>query len=392
MLTRGDAEIKKMRGVDATDTGRVASTRLHVTGTHRTPGPVTTRPPSCPRGLASWWCGGWAVVLGLLAALILTPGLALAQRIHVVRSGQSLARIAQRYQVRVSDLAAANGLATNAALRPGQELQVPEAGVAYVQRGQTLSDIARHAGCSVDELVRLNRLRSPTGLRIGQRLVLPSYEPPRGGRGARAEQPRWGRPRNPGVATFYRVSTRQRTRIRLVDRRGRAPRAAIQRLALVMRPRDARPRERFDNPPARLLEVLARISDHFGGRVVHVVSGFRHAGGYTRESSQHTHGHAIDIRIDGVPNTELRDYVRTFDRVGVGYYPRSTFVHIDVRDRSTYWVDWSRPGEAPRYQRRGEAPPSDVVGVDRNTEGGDDVGEAEAEAPPEDEGSAPSEP
>jgi hypothetical protein len=156
-------------------------------------------------------------------------------------------------------------------------------------------------------------------------------------------------------------------------------------MALLMRPRDARPRERFPNPPPRLLEMLARISDHFGGRVVHVVSGFRHAGGYTRETSQHTHGHAVDIHIDGVPNTELRDYVRTFERVGVGYYPRSTFVHVDVRERSTYWVDWSRPGEAPRYQRRGEPPPDDAAPEDQGTEGGDDVTDAEAEPPPEGE-------
>lgn len=318
------------------------------------------------------------IVLATLLTTALAPSLASAQQVHVVRSGQSLARIAQRYHVRVSDLAAANGLSTGASLRPGQELRVPEAGVAYVQRGQTLSDIARHAGCTVDELMRLNRLRSATGLRVGQRLVLPGYEAPRGGRGPRADQPRWGRPRAPGVVTLYRVATRERARFRLVDRRVRASRAAIRRMAQLMRPRDARPRERFPNPPARLIEILARISDHFGGRVIHVVSGFRHAGGYTRESSQHTHGNALDIRIDGVPNTELRDYVRTFDRVGVGYYPRSTFVHVDVRPRSAYWVDWSRPGEAPQYQRRGEAPPADAEGADRETEGGEEMSDAAA--------------
>ncbi|MBX7192921.1 MAG: LysM peptidoglycan-binding domain-containing protein [Sandaracinaceae bacterium] len=328
----------------------------------------------------------WALALLVLAVLTVAPAIAVAQRVHVVRSGQSLARIAARYDVRVSDLAAANGLGTGAALRPGMELRVPEANVAYVQRGQTLSDIARHAGCSVDDLVRLNRLRSATGLRVGQRIVLPGYEAPRGGRGPHADQPRWGRPRAAGVVSLYRVSTRQRTRFRLVDRRGRATRAAVRRMTDLMRPRDASRRERFASPPPRLLEILARISDHFGGRTVHVVSGFRHAGGYTRESSQHTQGHALDIHVDGVPNTELRDFARTFERVGVGYYPRSTFVHVDVRDRSTYWVDWSRPGEAPRYQRRGEPPPDDVEGADRDTEGGDDVSDAEAEPPPDAEG------
>jgi len=35
--------------------------------------------------------------------------------------------------------------------------------------------------------------------------------------------------------------------------------------------------------------------------------------------------------------------------VGVGYYPNSTFVHLDVRSLPTYWVDYSKPGEPPRY-------------------------------------------
>lgn len=107
-------------------------------------------------------------------------------------------------------------------------------------------------------------------------------------------------------------------------------------------------------PPANLVEILARISDHFGGREITIVSGYRVAGGYTRESSRHTRGHALDIRIQGVPNTALRDFARTLPNVGVGFYPRSSFVHVDVRERSAYWVDTSGPGEAPQYVSRTE--------------------------------------
>lgn len=313
--------------------------------------------------------------LGTLLFCVLAsfPGLVHAQSSHVVREGQSLARIARRYHVSVQDLAAANGLSHDAHVQVGQELRIPESGVAYVRSGQTLSEIAHDAHCTVAEIVRLNRLRHATSLRIGQRLVLPGYEAPRGG--ARGAAPRWGRPRTAGVATFYRIATRTRSRLRLLDSRGRAPRSATRQLGLLMRPRGARPRESFPTPPARLIELLARVSDHFGGRVIQVVSGYRPAGGYTRDSSQHTHGHAIDIRIEGVPNMELRDFLRTFDRVGVGFYPRSTFVHFDVRDRNAYWVDWSRAGEAPRYQRRGEPPPQDSTSEERDDtgEGGDDV-------------------
>jgi hypothetical protein len=62
-------------------------------------------------------------------------------------------------------------------------------------------------------------------------------------------------------------------------------------------------------------------------------------------------GRAVDFRIIGVPNEALRDYLRTFPNVGVGYYPNSTFVHFDARDAPAYWVDYSRPGQPPQYRR-----------------------------------------
>ncbi|HEY2513991.1 MAG TPA: hypothetical protein VGI39_24155, partial [Polyangiaceae bacterium] len=48
-----------------------------------------------------------------------------------------------------------------------------------------------------------------------------------------------------------------------------------------------------------------------------------------------------------------------------GYYPNSTFVHMDVREKSAFWIDFSRPGEPPRYN----APNLDA------DEGTSDVGE-----------------
>jgi hypothetical protein len=51
-----------------------------------------------------------------------------------------------------------------------------------------------------------------------------------------------------------------------------------------------------------------------------------------------------------VPNEALRDFMRGFDDVGVGYYPNSSFVHLDVREVNTYWIDYSGPGEAPQYR------------------------------------------
>ena len=312
-----------------------------------------------------------------------------AQNDVTVRDGQSLARIARRHHVSVTTLAAANGLTRDAALRPGQVLRIPEQGTHYVAAGDTLASIAHANQCSVDDLTRANRLRDGRALRIGQRLVLPGFQASEE-RTQAARQ--WGTPRHPGVATLYRRSIDRRLRVLLVDRRGRARRAARRRLQELMRPRSAPRRlgRLGPEPDARLIEILARVSDHFGGRQITIVSGYRPAGGYTRESSRHTGGHALDIRVRGVPNQTLRDFVRsTFERVGVGFYPRSSFVHVDVRDRSTYWVDWSRPGERPRYQRRGEAAPDDATPDEarRAGVGGDTHGEiGEGAAAIDDEG------
>ena len=39
---------------------------------------------------------------------------------------------------------------------------------------------------------------------------------------------------------------------------------------------------------------------------------------------------AIDIRVPGVPTSELRDAALALHRGGVGYYANSDFVHVDV--------------------------------------------------------------
>jgi hypothetical protein len=57
----------------------------------------------------------------------------------------------------------------------------------------------------------------------------------------------------------------------------------------------------------------------------------------------------------------LRDFLRTQARVGVGYYPNSSFVHLDVRKQSAYWVDHAGPGQPPSYlPRPAPLPPAPV--------------------------------
>lgn len=101
-----------------------------------------------------------------------------------------------------------------------------------------------------------------------------------------------------------------------------------------------------------LVERLDLIATHFkkAGRTVrvNVVSGYRP----NSTGSLHSHGRAMDVRIEGVDNEELVAFCKSIPDTGCGYYPNSSFVHVDVRDPGAghvSWIDASGPGEAPRY-------------------------------------------
>ena len=54
------------------------------------------------------------------------------------------------------------------------------------------------------------------------------------------------------------------------------------------------------------------------------------------QHSLHMQAEAIDIRLSGIPTSELRDAALRLHRGGVGYYRRSDFVHVDV-GRVRHW-------------------------------------------------------
>ena len=218
---------------------------------------------------------------------------------------------------------------------------MPARGVVYVRPGQTLSHIARQHDTSIEALARANGMRPSGTLRAGQRLVLPGFRATR----AVVVPEDWGDPAEPGTV---RVLTREGlVEVRLVDPLGRVLAEGLRTLGTLMYEADAEDGARIPEP--RLGVLLAAISDHFGGRELQVVSGFREVGGYTRESSRHVHGRALDIRIRGVPQRALWDYCRSLVHTGCGLYPRSSFVHVDVRDTNDQWVDWSAAGQRARY-------------------------------------------
>jgi hypothetical protein len=89
----------------------------------------------------------------------------------------------------------------------------------------------------------------------------------------------------------------------------------------------------------RLATVLASAAVHFHSTRIDVVSGYRSPkynlmlrkkGHQVARESQHMQGTAVDFRVRGATTEALREFVRGLHLGGVGYYPRTRFVHADT--------------------------------------------------------------
>jgi len=91
----------------------------------------------------------------------------------------------------------------------------------------------------------------------------------------------------------------------------------------------------------QLFDLLHRVRTELGAsQSFQVISGYRcpttnetlrtTRGGGVARRSLHMDGKAIDIRLPGVPLSELRDAAQSLRAGGVGYYPREQFVHLDT--------------------------------------------------------------
>ncbi|MDP3488601.1 MAG: YcbK family protein [Phenylobacterium sp.] len=115
-------------------------------------------------------------------------------------------------------------------------------------------------------------------------------------------------------------------------------RDALAGLAKVLR--DHRTGETHEMAPD-LLDLVARLQTDLGAtQPVQVISGYRSprtnealrqsGGGGVAKRSLHMDGLAMDIRMPGVGLARLRDAAWGLQGGGVGYYPGSDFVHVDV--------------------------------------------------------------
>jgi len=119
----------------------------------------------------------------------------------------------------------------------------------------------------------------------------------------------------------------------------------------------------------RLVDLVYRIALHFAAPEVRVISGYRTPHG--RNASNHGHGRAIDLVVPGAADEDVAKFARELGFVGVGIYPTSGFVHVDVRDRSYFWVDASAPGHRNRERGilRDLAIKSDAAAMARGEQG-----------------------
>jgi len=251
-------------------------------------------------------------------------------RMHVVGPGHLLIYLAKRYNVSVEDLQHANGLTPGQTLKIGTQLTIPDRNTPPAPATPTVHPVSYQR---------------------------PEPPPPPVAPVAHIALPR-------GHVRLMRGADVWQGRVS--DGRGHLSAGAVDGFSRLLRFGPTGKRAAVE---PRLVGLLAKVSEHFGGRTLHVVSGFRpyKPTQYTPHS-RHNLGAAADFSVEGVSNEALRDYCKTLPNVGVGYYPHSTFIHLDARTTFTTWVDYSRPGEQPRYAHSHRSNDEDESAADVSSE------------------------
>jgi LysM repeat protein len=332
------------------------------------------------------------------AALLAMPAAAREsgepQRTHVVYAGQRLTTIAKRYKVSVDAIRMANGLGKTERLKVGEKLIIPglddpdgsKARELYppahpndttvpastrkdkedkdddgdrsdsdsddgprthkVYAGQRLDSIAKRYKVTVEALCAANGITRHVKLHAGQVLNIPR---PGDHIGAKTDDDDLGshKPARLGLRKGYLDLFTYSSHFHgyALDKKGKVTPQAEAEVSKLFGAGGPHP---VTDP--RLIRLLGKVSDRFGSRPIRIVSGYRTRSFF--QDSRHKVSCAVDFSIPGVDNAAVRDYLRSLTDVGVGYYPNSSFVHLDVRDTSTYWVDFAGPGEAPRHSNK----------------------------------------
>lgn len=135
---------------------------------------------------------------------------------------------------------------------------------------------------------------------------------------------------------FFNTHTSEKLKVCYFDGEGYRP-EALERINFILR--DFRADEILPIDPL-LLDQLFALKTRIQPRTpFHIISGYRSpttnamlrrtTSGVAR-TSMHTQGRAIDIRLPGYSTRRLRNLCVKLKAGGVGYYPKSNFVHLDT--------------------------------------------------------------
>lgn len=334
-----------------------------------------------------------AIAMGL-SCLLAAPMVEAREVVHVVQKGQWLDVIAKRYHTTADAILERNGMKSND-LKPGMKLIIVETDEhrkwrEYVEKssGKRVKERVHHekkaAPAPSKPAPRKKAAPKPRPVAEPKPAAAVSAPPPREIKSAKqrvapratevveakptptatpapvappteaqtppalAKDAYAKAPKRPGYVTLIRYG--EKFRGQLVASNGEVVAASSERVDRLLRSLRTGKQTKINR---RLLALLTKISDHFGGRTIVVVSGFRPYSPkqYTR-NSRHNHGEAVDFKVTGVPTDVVFEVCRQFEDVGCGFYPNSGFVHMDVRGRKTQWTDYSRPGQPPKYAKR----------------------------------------
>lgn len=139
-----------------------------------------------------------------------------------------------------------------------------------------------------------------------------------------------------GQLVFFNTHTSELSEINYKEKDHHYLERGLRDIAYILRCRLTDKKAEMD---LKLIELIDHIQDHFNAKRIEIISGYRspELNGMLRSGgrgvagrSYHLLGKAIDIRMNGVPTKQIRDYAMALKAGGVGYYSGQDFVHIDV--------------------------------------------------------------
>jgi len=167
--------------------------------------------------------------------------------------------------------------------------------------------------------------------------------------------------------TVQSVNTGEEMEVRLNHATGELEAESYRRLRHLMRCLHTGAESPID---PRLIDLLYRISARTHQKIL-LVSGFRAPMYSLAKLSYHTRGMAADIRIPGMTPLMARDLAESMGVKGLGYYPVSGFIHVDVRDERMRWIDYGEnrrdadgAEHGPRRDSTAEDEPAEEAAVD----------------------------